>query len=77
MFKDTVLFPEGGGQNDDHGWVDDGIPVLRVTRCAHLSNVKHYHGLESLLTYFLRQNWPPKFAHIQGKDVGSCEGFLI
>ena len=32
VFKDTVLFPEGGGQNDDHGWVDGDIPVLRVAR---------------------------------------------
>lgn len=31
LFEDTVLFPEGGGQPDDHGLVGD-VPVLRVFR---------------------------------------------
>lgn len=31
VFEDTVLFPEGGGQPDDHGLVGN-VPVLRVFR---------------------------------------------
>ncbi|KAM6175761.1 putative protein PTGES3L isoform 1-T1 [Erethizon dorsatum] len=31
VLEDTLLFPEGGGQPDDRGTIDD-IPVLRVTR---------------------------------------------
>lgn len=31
VFEDTILFPEGGGQNDDHGTVN-GLPVVSVKR---------------------------------------------
>jgi len=42
VFSDTVLFPEGGGQNDDHGTVN-GLPVKRVTR----KNGKAVHFIEA------------------------------
>ena len=32
--KDTVLFPEGGGQNSDHGTINN-LPVLTVTRLGN------------------------------------------
>ena len=31
IFSDTVLFPEGGGQNDDYGTVNE-LEVKRVSR---------------------------------------------
>ncbi|XP_045210140.2 alanyl-tRNA editing protein Aarsd1-B-like [Mercenaria mercenaria] len=31
ILEDTILFPEGGGQPDDRGMIND-VPVLRITR---------------------------------------------
>ncbi|XP_055590442.1 alanyl-tRNA editing protein Aarsd1-A isoform X2 [Uranotaenia lowii] len=32
IFRDTILFPEGGGQPTDHGWLNGTIPVRNITR---------------------------------------------
>jgi len=58
VFKDTVLFPEGGGQNDDRGWVDDVIPVLRVVR-----------GKQGEAVHFLQTPDPPKVRQVMSQKV--------
>jgi len=37
IFEDTVFFPEGGGQNTDHGVLADNIQVMEVTRRGDLA----------------------------------------
>ena len=32
IFEDTILFPEGGGQNCDHGKINNEIPIVSVIR---------------------------------------------
>ena len=68
IFTDTILFPEGGGQNDDQGTVN-GFPVKRVTR----QNGQAVHFIESKEEPFknLEDNviqkvdWPRRFDHMQ------------
>nr|XP_057917229.1 alanyl-tRNA editing protein Aarsd1 [Doryrhamphus excisus] len=62
--QDTILFPEGGGQPDDHGLIGD-VPVLRVTRqgqdAAHLVGSPLEVGLEVQV----KVDWERRFDHMQ------------
>ncbi|XP_025056522.1 alanyl-tRNA editing protein Aarsd1 [Alligator sinensis] len=62
--QDTILFPEGGGQPDDRGLIED-IPVLRVTRqgaeALHFVQTPLEPGSEVLLSL----DWDRRFDHMQ------------
>lgn len=61
--SDTVLFPEGGGQPADHGWLGE-VRVVDVQR--HDGEVRHY--LEEPVATGparLRLDWPRRFDHMQ------------
>ncbi|XP_043910601.1 alanyl-tRNA editing protein Aarsd1-like isoform X1 [Protopterus annectens] len=64
ILKDTVLFPEGGGQPDDRGSIND-IPVLRVTRqgpdAIHFVEAPLEPGSEARLMV----DWERRFDHMQ------------
>lgn len=64
ILKDTVLFPEGGGQPDDRGLMND-IPVLRVTRqgpdAIHFVQTPLELGSE----VHLQVDWERRFDHMQ------------
>ncbi|XP_028675824.2 alanyl-tRNA editing protein Aarsd1 [Erpetoichthys calabaricus] len=64
VFKDTILFPEGGGQPDDRGVVND-IPVLRVTRqgadALHFVTSPLPEGCEA----HMKVDWERRFDHMQ------------
>ncbi|XP_043856981.1 alanyl-tRNA editing protein Aarsd1 isoform X3 [Dromiciops gliroides] len=64
VLEDTLLFPEGGGQPDDRGSIDN-IPVLKVTRRG--SEAEHF-----LLTPLapgsqvqVKLDWERRFDHMQ------------
>ncbi|KAM6897723.1 alanyl-tRNA editing protein Aarsd1 [Xenentodon cancila] len=62
--QDTILFPEGGGQPDDHGLIGE-VPVLRVTRqgpdAVHFVATPLGEGQEVQL----KVNWERRFDHMQ------------
>lgn len=67
IFEDTVLFPEGGGQPTDHGWVDD-LPVKSVIRKGPTA----IHFVEGTSAPFQpgqevrqRVDWERRFDHMQ------------
>ncbi|MEE6511169.1 hypothetical protein FKM82_017639, partial [Ascaphus truei] len=62
--KDTVLFPEGGGQPDDRGFIDD-VPVLRVTRLG--PDAVHFvpSPLDLGAQVPVRLDWVRRFDHMQ------------
>uniref|UniRef100_A0AAY4A6G7 Threonyl/alanyl tRNA synthetase SAD domain-containing protein n=1 Tax=Denticeps clupeoides TaxID=299321 RepID=A0AAY4A6G7_9TELE len=62
--KDTILFPEGGGQPDDHGTMG-GVQVLRVTRQG--PDAVHFvsSGLEEGQEVLLKVDWERRFDHMQ------------
>lgn len=64
ILEDTVLFPEGGGQPDDHGFIND-IPVLRVMRNG--ADAVHFvqSPLEPLSKVQLKVDWERRFDHMQ------------
>ncbi|KAM9336427.1 alanyl-tRNA editing protein Aarsd1 [Symphorus nematophorus] len=64
QLQDTILFPEGGGQPDDHGLIGE-VPVLRVTRqgpeavhfvCSPLEDGQEVH---------VKVDWERRFDHMQ------------
>eukprot|EP00095_Tigriopus_kingsejongensis_P000793 maker-scaffold67_size430214-snap-gene-3.31 protein:Tk00793 transcript:maker-scaffold67_size430214-snap-gene-3.31-mRNA-1 annotation:"hypothetical protein DAPPUDRAFT_312382" len=63
---DTVLFPEGGGQNTDRGTLN-GLPVLRVTRKgeAAIHFVEGGPGFEPGSEVKQMVDWPRRFDHMQ------------
>ena len=67
IFEDTVLFPEGGGQNDDHGTINDDIPVLRITRrgAKAIHFLQTEHPLEVGTTVKQIVDWKRRFDHMQ------------
>ncbi|KAI4898167.1 hypothetical protein NFI96_016253 [Prochilodus magdalenae] len=64
ILKDTILFPEGGGQPDDHGTIEN-IPVLRVTRQG--PEAVHFIGspLKEGQEVQLKLDWERRFDHMQ------------
>uniref|UniRef100_A0AAR2M176 Alanyl-tRNA synthetase domain containing 1 n=1 Tax=Pygocentrus nattereri TaxID=42514 RepID=A0AAR2M176_PYGNA len=64
ILKDTILFPEGGGQPDDHGTIEN-IPVLRVTRQG--PEAVHFvrSPLEESQEVQLKLDWERRFDHMQ------------
>ncbi|XP_064177742.1 alanyl-tRNA editing protein Aarsd1-like isoform X2 [Anguilla rostrata] len=64
ILKDTILFPEGGGQPDDRGTIGP-VPVLRVTR----QGSEAVHFVESALEVGsearLEVDWERRFDHMQ------------
>lgn len=62
--QDTILFPEGGGQPDDHGLIGD-VPVLRVTRQG--SDALHFVSspLEEGQEVHVKVDWERRFDHMQ------------
>uniref|UniRef100_A0A668A4U8 Alanyl-tRNA synthetase domain containing 1 n=1 Tax=Myripristis murdjan TaxID=586833 RepID=A0A668A4U8_9TELE len=62
--QDTILFPEGGGQPDDHGLIGD-VPVLRVTRQG--AEAIHFvrSSLEEGQEVQLKVDWERRFDHMQ------------
>ncbi|XP_039264644.2 alanyl-tRNA editing protein Aarsd1-like [Styela clava] len=64
ILDDTILFPEGGGQPDDRGTIDE-VPVLRVTRrggdAVHFVPSKLEEGQEVKL----KVDWERRFDHMQ------------
>ncbi|XP_061823490.1 alanyl-tRNA editing protein Aarsd1 [Nerophis lumbriciformis] len=62
--QDTILFPEGGGQPDDHGLIGD-VPVLRVTRQGQ--DAAHFVGspLEVGQEVQVKVDWERRFDHMQ------------
>lgn len=63
-FEDTVLFPEGGGQPDDHGRVNDAT-VLRVIRNG--GEAVHYLDKELEIGAEVKQivDWSRRHDHMQ------------
>ncbi|XP_061446648.1 alanyl-tRNA editing protein Aarsd1-like isoform X4 [Rhineura floridana] len=64
ILEDTILFPEGGGQPDDRGLIND-IPVLRVTRQG--PDALHFiqTPLEPGSQVQLGLDWERRFDHMQ------------
>ncbi|KAM6163144.1 alanyl-tRNA editing protein Aarsd1 isoform 1-T1 [Rhynchocyon petersi] len=64
VLEDTLLFPEGGGQPDDRGTIDD-ISVLRVTRRG--SQAEHFtqRPLTPGSQVLVRVDWERRFDHMQ------------
>nr|XP_055031808.1 alanyl-tRNA editing protein Aarsd1 isoform X1 [Misgurnus anguillicaudatus] len=62
--KDTILFPEGGGQPDDLGTIA-GVPVLRVMR--HGPEAVHFisSALEEGQEVHITLDWDRRFDHMQ------------
>ncbi|XP_065764621.1 alanyl-tRNA editing protein Aarsd1 [Muntiacus reevesi] len=64
VLEDTLLFPEGGGQPDDRGTIND-ISVLRVTRrgtqADHFTQTPLTPGTEVQV----RVDWDRRFDHMQ------------
>ncbi|KAB0397701.1 hypothetical protein E2I00_019150, partial [Balaenoptera physalus] len=64
VLEDTLLFPEGGGQPDDRGTIND-ISVLRVTRrgaqADHFTQTPLTPGTEVQV----RVDWERRFDHMQ------------
>uniref|UniRef100_A0A3Q1B931 Alanyl-transfer RNA synthetases family profile domain-containing protein n=1 Tax=Amphiprion ocellaris TaxID=80972 RepID=A0A3Q1B931_AMPOC len=62
--QDTILFPEGGGQPDDHGLIGD-IPVLRVTRQGPEALHFVVTPLEEGQEVHVKVDWERRFDHMQ------------
>ncbi|TRY93947.1 hypothetical protein DNTS_022025 [Danionella cerebrum] len=62
--KDTIMFPEGGGQPDDHGTIG-GVPVLRVLRQG--PDAVHFlsSSLEDGQEVHIKLDWERRFDHMQ------------
>ena len=79
VFEDTILFPEGGGQNDDHGTIissngnecdsdnKEVIPVLRVVRngdkAVHFLQTNNPLELGTKVKQIV--DWERRFDHMQ------------
>ena len=67
IFEDTVLFPEGGGQNDDHGTINGNIPVVRITRNG--DKAVHFLRTDTALEVGSKVkqvvDWKRRFDHMQ------------
>ncbi|XP_075206076.1 alanyl-tRNA editing protein Aarsd1-B-like isoform X3 [Anomaloglossus baeobatrachus] len=64
ILKDTVLFPEGGGQPDDRGFIGE-VPVLRVTRQGPEAVHFVLSALEPGSEVLVKVDWSRRFDHMQ------------
>lgn len=64
VLEDTLLFPEGGGQPDDHGTIND-ISVLRVTRRGEQADHFTQTPLDPGSQVLVRVDWERRFDHMQ------------
>ncbi len=63
VLDDTILYPEGGGQPADHGWIG-AAAVVDVRRCGE--EIRHYlDGPPDDGTAVLRLDWERRFDHMQ------------
>lgn len=63
VLADTILYPEGGGQPADHGWLGDAI-VLDVQK--HEGSVRHLLDRPAAVgPATLRLDWARRFDHMQ------------
>ncbi|XP_062859533.1 alanyl-tRNA editing protein Aarsd1 [Trichomycterus rosablanca] len=64
ILKDTILFPEGGGQPDDRGTIED-LAVVRVLRQG--AEAVHFIGseFEGGREVRLKVDWERRFDHMQ------------
>ncbi|BFZ22576.1 hypothetical protein BsWGS_25615 [Bradybaena similaris] len=64
ILNDTILFPEGGGQPDDRGTIND-VPVLRITRVG--KDAVHFVAVEIPENgdAILKLDWQRRFDHMQ------------
>ncbi|OWF35864.1 alanyl-tRNA editing protein Aarsd1-like [Mizuhopecten yessoensis] len=64
ILEDTVLFPEGGGQPDDRGTIND-IDVLRITRKG--AEAVHFVSTEipEATEVDMKVDWTRRFDHMQ------------
>ncbi|KAK9365954.1 Threonyl/alanyl tRNA synthetase [Lipomyces kononenkoae] len=66
--KDTILFPEGGGQPSDHGVIstpDEQFPVLAIRRELLTALHKVSKPIEPNTPVKLEVNWKRRFDHMQ------------
>ncbi|MBZ3877439.1 Alanyl-tRNA editing protein Aarsd1 [Sciurus carolinensis] len=64
VLEDTLLFPEGGGQPDDHGTIND-ISVLRVTRRGAQADHFTRTPLAPGSQVQVQVDWERRFDHMQ------------
>ncbi|XP_064225365.1 alanyl-tRNA editing protein Aarsd1 isoform X4 [Aotus nancymaae] len=64
VLEDTLLFPEGGGQPDDRGTIND-IPVLRVTRRGEQADHFTQTPLDPGSQVLVQVDWERRFDHMQ------------
>uniref|UniRef100_A0A8C6QVJ6 Alanyl-tRNA editing protein Aarsd1 n=1 Tax=Nannospalax galili TaxID=1026970 RepID=A0A8C6QVJ6_NANGA len=64
VLEDTLLFPEGGGQPDDRGTIND-IPVLRVTRRGAQADHFTQTPLSPGSQVQVQVDWERRFDHMQ------------
>uniref|UniRef100_A0A2K5K419 Alanyl-tRNA editing protein Aarsd1 n=1 Tax=Colobus angolensis palliatus TaxID=336983 RepID=A0A2K5K419_COLAP len=64
VLEDTLLFPEGGGQPDDRGTIND-ISVLRVTRRGEQADHFTQTPLDPGSQVLVRVDWERRFDHMQ------------
>ncbi|XP_063125862.1 alanyl-tRNA editing protein Aarsd1 isoform X2 [Rattus norvegicus] len=64
VLEDTLLFPEGGGQPDDRGTIND-ISVLRVTRRGAQADHFTQTPLSPGSQVQVRVDWERRFDHMQ------------
>jgi len=64
VLRDTILFPEGGGQPDDRGEIA-GVEVLRITRRG--STAVHFlpSPLEVGTMVDMEVDWQRRFDHMR------------
>ncbi|CAG2209150.1 AARSD1 [Mytilus edulis] len=64
VLEDTILFPEGGGQPDDRGTIND-IPVLKISRRG--ADAVHFVSTEipAGTDVNLEVDWARRFDHMQ------------
>ncbi|WAR04193.1 AASD1-like protein [Mya arenaria] len=64
ILEDTILFPEGGGQPDDRGTINE-VPVLRVTRRG--AEAVHFvtKAIEAGTSVHMVVDWVRRFDHMQ------------
>ncbi|XP_055860367.1 alanyl-tRNA editing protein Aarsd1-B-like [Biomphalaria glabrata] len=64
ILEDSILFPEGGGQPDDRGTVND-IPVLKISRVG--AEAVHFisSDISAGTEVYLKLDWNRRFDHMQ------------